>query len=200
MRIVWATIIIIGVLSCSGICQTNQKTQLGITGMTGHKTIERCLANPDSLYDRKEVLERLADVLNALAPGFKRYEDRGFYVTNEKPQQFFIFDLTDPSNKSTPSGGCINFLNNHIYHFAARYLPFSLSNVVSLEDGKVKLFKAINCENSKDTLDDVIKHVERRLNLNGQDEIIQRVKDYRKYGEYFTVDDLVIRCKEVENR
>jgi len=36
-------------------------------------------------------------------------------------------------------------------------LPFSLSNVVILEDGKVKLFKAINCENSKDTLDDVIK-------------------------------------------
>jgi len=186
----------IAILSLVGVCQPAQKAQLGNTGMTSQT--EKCPANPDCLYDRKRILERLANVLNASAPGFRKYEDTGFYVEHDRPQHFFVFDLTDPSNKSTPSSGCINFLNNHVYHFAARYIPFSLSHVALLEAGRVKIFKAINCENSKDSLEGVIKYVEGRLNLNDKDEIIKRVKDYRKYGEYFTVDDSVIRCGQLD--
>jgi hypothetical protein len=197
MRITWSAIILIGSLSLTGVCQADQKNQLRNTEMVGQNSIEKCPVNPDPLYDRKGILERFTDVLNESAPGFKKYEDRGFYVKDEKPQQFFIFDLTDPSNKSAPSSGCINFLNKHIYDFAAIYIPFSLSHVAILEDGKLTLFKAINCENSKDSIDAVIMYVERKLHLNDNDEIIQRVRDYRKYGEYSTVDDLVIRCRQL---
>lgn len=197
MKFIWPTMIVMVSVSLVGLCQTNQKLPVRKTDMIRQKTLERCQGNPDSLYDRKKVLRRLAEVLNASAPRFRKYESRGFYVQDERPQQFFVFDLTDPLNKSTPSSGCINFLNNHIYHFAARYIPFSLSHVAIFESGRLKLFKAINCENSKDSVDDIIKYVESRPNLNDKAEIIQRVKDYRKYGEYFTVDDLVIRCKQV---
>jgi hypothetical protein len=70
--------------------------------------------------------------------------------------------------------------------------------VAFLEAGRLKIFKAINCENSKDSLEDVTKYVEGRLNLNDKNELIKRVKDYRKYGEYFTVDDSVIRCGQLD--
>ena len=184
-------VLIIGI-SLAGLSQTSENRLRGSTSAS--TVIEQCPVNPDPLYDRKRVLEQLANVLNASAPGFRKYEDDGFRVKDEKPEHFFIFDLIDPANKSTPSTGCINFLNNHIYHFAARYVPFSFSHVLILEDGQLKFFKAINCKNSKDTIDDVAKHVEKRLNVNDKDEVIQRIRDYRKYGEYFTVDDTVIRC------
>jgi hypothetical protein len=197
MKSIWGITTFILSISILGIPQTDQNCRIKNAVMTGQKTVKRCPANPDPLYDREKILEQLAEVLNASSPGFRKYEDRGFYLEDERPQQFFIFDLADPSNKSTPSSGCINFLNNHIYHFAARYIPFSLSHMAILKDGKLKLFKSINCEESKDSIDDVIRYVKRRVNLNDKDQIMQRVKDYRKYGEYFTVDDLVIRCKQV---
>ena len=186
----------IAILLLVGVCHPVQKAQLRNAGMTGQT--EKCSANPDSLYERKKILEQLADVLNASAPGFRKYEDTGFYVEYDRPQHFFVYDLTDPSNKSTPSSGCIDFLNNHVYHFAARYIPFSLSNVAFLKAGRLKIFRAINCENSKDSPEEVIRYAEGVLNLNDKDEIIKRVRDYRKYGDYFTVDDSVIRCGQLD--
>ena len=199
MKIIWCVTILIGCTSLIGRCQTEQILQIGNTEPIAIKDKGKCPDNPDSFYDRRSVLANLADVLNASAPGFKKYEDKGFYVQNERPQNFFVFDLTDPTNKATPSSGCINFLRNHIYHFAARYTPFSLSHVAILDGGQLKLFKAINCENSKDSVDDVIKYAETRLNLEDRNEVIQRVRDYRRYGEYFTVDDVTVRCNQVSN-
>lgn len=178
----------------------NQGTLAPSEGTTAKSKVERCSPNPDSRYNRQTVLTQFADVLNDAAPGFKKYEDHGFHVDNERPQHFFIFDLRNPSNRSTPSSGCIDLLNQHVYHFAARYIPFSLSHVAFLEDGKMRIFRAINCKNSKENIDDVTRYVAQRLNLRENDEMLLRVRDYRKYGEYFTVDDLVIRCGQLDQR
>lgn len=191
---VYVTISIVSLLLL-GVCRPSQKAEARKTVIT--RQPETCSANPDSLYERKIVLEHLAQVLNAATPGFRKYEDTGFYFEHDRPQHFFVYDLSDPSNKSTPSTGCINFLDKHVYHFAARYIPFSLSHVAFLEAGKMKIFKAINCENSKESLTDVLRYVEVRSNLENKDEIIKRLKEYRTYGEYFTVDDPVIRCGQL---
>src|SRR5258707_15564038 len=129
MKIVWCAMILISIIAVTGLCQTDKRVTNGNSGMSMQKTLEECQTNPDILYYRTRVLEQLADVLNGSAPGFRKYEGRGFYVEKDRAQGFFIFDLTDPSNKDIPSSSCVNFLNNHIYHFAARYTPFSLSHV-----------------------------------------------------------------------
>ena len=161
------------------------------------KTIKRCDENSDGLYNRREVLERLAAILNDSAPGYKNFERNGFYVNeDERPRYFFVYDLTDLSNKGT-SLSCVDFKNNHVYHFAAHYIPYSFSHIVILEDGNLKIFKAINCENSRDSLEDVIVYLNQKLkDVANKDEIISRVKDYRKYGSFVTVDDTYIRCKD----
>jgi hypothetical protein len=159
--------------------------------------VKRCDENSDSLYNRRKVLERLAAILNDSAPGYKNFERNGFYVNEgERPRYFFVYDLTDLANIGT-SLSCVDFKNNHVYHFAAHYIPYSFSHIVILEDGDLKVFKAINCENSKDNLEDVIAYLNQKLKNNiNKDEIINRVKGYRKYGSFVTVDDTHIRCKE----
>jgi len=96
--------------------------------------------------------------------------------------------------------GCISFMDDHIYHFAARYMPFSLSHIAILKDGNLIFFRAISCENSKDTLEDVINYVGKNMQYDDELAIEGRLRDYRKYGEYYTVDDKVIRCAEIEKR
>ena len=180
------------------IFQRIKKGEMNLTeALSKINTIKRCDENPDSLYKRREVLEKLADILNSSAPGYKNFERNGFYVNDDdRPRYFFVYDLTDLSNKGT-SLSCVDFKNNHIYHFAAHYIPYSFSHIVILEDGNLKLFKSINCENSKDSLEDVIAYLNQKLkNDTNKDEIINRVKDYRKYGSFVTVDDTYIRCKE----
>ncbi len=159
--------------------------------------IKRCEENSDSLYNRREVLEKLATILNDSAPGYENYERNGFYVNDDdRPRYFFVYDLTDLTNKGT-SLSCVDFKNNHVYHFAAHYIPFSFSHIVILEGGNLKVFRAINCENSKDKLGDVIVYLNQKLKDDtSKDKIISRVKDYRKYGSFVTVDDTYIRCKE----
>jgi hypothetical protein len=159
-----------------------------------------CQANPDPMYNRQKVLRVFANVLNTSAPGFKEYERGGFRAKDEMPVHFFVYDLADPSNKSTRKGGCINLLDAHIYHFAAGYIPFSLSHVAVLKGGKITVFRAINCQNSKDKLEDVIEFVRDQIPLDDRGEILERVKDYRKYGDFHTVDDLWIRCTEIDRR
>jgi hypothetical protein len=107
---------------------------------------------------------------------------------------FFAYDLTDTSNKGT-SLNCVDFKNNHVYHVAPHYIPFSFSHIVILEDGNLKVFKSINCQNSKDSLEDIVTYLSQKLKGDKEkDEIIRRVKDYRKYGLFKTTDDTVVRC------
>jgi hypothetical protein len=188
MRYLIGLVMMVVAISFAGVCQTR---------MRASNKIEKCPENPDGLYNRQKVLEQLAEILNSAAPGYRKYEASGFYVDDERPRLFFVHDLTDTSNKGS-SLDCVDFKNNHLYHFAPHYIPFSFSHIVILEDGNLKVFKAINCENSKDRIEDVIIYLNQKLkNGREKDEIISRVKDYRKYGSFITVDDTHITCKEI---
>ena len=161
--------------------------------------ISACSENSDKLYNRQKVLEKLADILNESVPEFVKVGNPRFAVKNERGNLFFVYDLTDPSNKSSLTA-CIDFKNNHIYHFAPLEYNFSFSHILILEDGKLKVFKSINCLDRGDKLEDVISYLNQKLkNETDKDEIIERVKNFRKYGKYFHLDAPMIPCEGYED-
>ncbi|MBL8190333.1 MAG: hypothetical protein JNK38_20115 [Acidobacteria bacterium] len=163
-------------------------------------SVEKCQPNIEHSYNRQEILEKFASILNASAPGYKKYESRGFYIENERPQKFFIYDLTDTSNKGTPLGGCVQIQNKHVYHVAPIYTPFSFSHIITIHDKSLKVFRNINCKGRGNSLEDVISYLNQELiNSKDKDKIIARVKNYRKHGIYATIDDLRLRCEEAIN-
>jgi hypothetical protein len=180
------------------VCQ-NTKASDDIVN-SRHYSNQKCIENPDALYNRQKILENLAKTLDSSAPEYKKFFNQGFFVKNERGGGFFIYDLTDTSNKEISSSDCINFINNHVYHFAPVQMMFSFSHMLILEDGNLKIFKSINCNTKGDTLEDVIEYLSQKLK-NDKDKgvIIDRVKKYREFGIYSTVDDTKIRCEEIKN-
>lgn len=164
---------------------------------------KKCEPNSDNRYNRVETLEELGNILNKTAVDYynaiyrikKTTMNPKVVKNDERPIGFFVYDLIDTSNKTEPLGGCIEFKNNHIYHFSLIYIPYSFSHIVVLEDGNLKIFKAINCKDG-DSLENAINHLNQKLKDNkDKDEILNRVKNYRKYGIYSTVDDTFLRCQ-----
>ncbi|HEX8738119.1 MAG TPA: hypothetical protein VF721_22485 [Pyrinomonadaceae bacterium] len=142
--------------------------------------------NSDKLYDRYKVLDALGRVFAAAIS--KETWGRlfqHFFIEESRGNGFFVYDLTEPSNKQTSLLERVEFKNNHVYHFALIDLPFSFSNIVVLEDGKLKIFKTVNCKGKGDSMKDVIAYLNGKLkNDKNKDEIIKRVKNYREYGVY----------------
>jgi hypothetical protein len=172
---------------------------------TQTRTIKRCSKNSDSLYDRQHVLKQLARILDSTATSFynakylNKKKKMGVAVKNERPVDFTVYDLTEPSNFEDPLDGCIEFKDTHIYHFALMFLPYSFSHVVILEDGQLKVFKAINCKKG-DRLEDLINYLNQKLQgRENKNEIIDRVSNYRKYGRYGAVDSTSVECEELKN-
>lgn len=155
--------------------------------------------NSDKSYNRGEILQQFANTLKGSVSEKVRSQLPRFSVEEERANGFFIYDLTEPSNKQTSLLERVEFKNNHVYHFAHIDLPFSFSNIAVLEDGKVKVFKSINCEGKGDSLKDVIGYLNEKLkNDKNKDEIIQRVKNYRSYGVYASFNGLFTpQCEEV---
>jgi hypothetical protein len=174
-------------ISTAAICQT--------------QTVQdtKCAENPDSLYNRQNILEQLAEILNESVPEFKKIYKNGFHVKNEKPIKFFIFDLTDTSNKGTSLDDCVKLRDKHIYHFAAISYGYSFSHILILENGNLKVFRSINCKDRGDSLEDVLNYLSQKLKTDkNKGEIISRVKNYREYGIYYSVDIRSLRCQKVE--
>jgi hypothetical protein len=153
----------------------------------------KCGVNSDTLYDRELVLKELDSFLKKSNSYYKEFSFMGF----------FVYDLTDPPNfyKSERQGvkeeGCINFINHHLYHFAPASLPSSTSHILFLEDGKLKVFEAINCPWSKDKLTDVVRYVqEKPKDDQNKENTLTRLKHYRRYGTYWTVDSTEYTCGE----
>jgi hypothetical protein len=64
-------------------------------------------------------------------------------------------------------------------------LPWSFSFIAVLGEDDMTIFKGLNCEEKGDSLEDVLKYLNEKLkNTNNKNEIIERVKNYRKYGVY----------------
>ena len=188
------------ILIINGFGQTERKSSEKSKIVSQKKeSISTCSKNSDKLYNRQKVLEQLAGILNESVSAYAKIFKQGFAVENERGNSFFIYDLTESSNSSDSRVKCIDFRNNHIYHFAPYRISFSYSHILILEDGKLKVFKSINCWNKGDKLEDVISYVSKKLENNtDKDEIIERVKNYRKYGRYFYEDEPPMSCKGYE--
>jgi hypothetical protein len=187
----------------SGICQI-KKDKRKKSPSVSH-VIEKCSANSDSLYDRQKVLEQLAGILNDSATYFHNaiylYKEKIDLarVENGRPIDFTVYDLMDESNSENPLEGCIEFEDNHIYHFSIMFTPYSFSHIVILEGGKLKTFKSINCKKGDD-VNDVISYLNQKLKDDkNRDEIISRLKNYRHYGMYSAIDESHLKCEEVSD-
>ena len=66
-----------------------------------------------------------------------------------------------------------------------------------LKDGKVRIFKKVNCpENGGDKIDDVIYYIRSFLPVCQEtEEIIKRVRNYRNYGFYFYSEFSEFKCR-----
>jgi len=157
----------------------------------------RCSPNPDPLYARSRVLDELAQILNQSIPEYSKGVAKGFYSDNDSGIGFFVFDLTNPSNKDLTLHDCVDFINGHIYHVAPNDLYYSLSHIVVLEEGKLKVFRSVNCPSRGDRLEDAINYLSDKLSQNEQrDEIINRIQNYRKYGFYSSLHHAASICKD----
>ena len=178
-------------------CPVNENSEAVVTDVPGENVLMGCPENPDRLYDRQKILDQFDSILKASIPEYVKYPA----LTGG----FFIYDLTDPSNKyrsqtpHAPAEGCINFIDKHVYHFSVVYFPFSKSHIAILENGKPKVFNSINCEDSSDKLEDVVRYTSKMLeNDKNRDDVIVRLKNYRRYGFYRTTDERRVSCDMAE--
>jgi hypothetical protein len=196
-RLSW-TIILLLSLSVIGLAQTPSENSVKKQN-SQTSSLKQCSENPDNSYNRKQTLEKFADLLNELIPTYKKINGRGFLIENDRSVGFFVQDLTDPSNSGISLKNCINFIEGHIYHFAPIKRRLSFSHIAVLENGELRIFRSINCKDKGDSLDDVLNYLNKKLaDCDDKEEILNRVKDYRKYGIYTTVDALYLECEEVD--
>lgn len=176
-----------------GICSVNGQSENKKENTNIPSLFQGCPPNSDSIYNRQAILRKLDQILKKSIPYYREFPSMGF----------FVYDLTDPSNNyrswrdRLPEESCINFIDNHVYHFSASKLHSSKSQIVFLEDGKLKVFNSINCKNSKQNLASVISYVSEKLG-DDKESIITRIKHYRRYGIYNTVDQTNWSCGEDE--
>lgn len=157
---------------------------------------DTCSRNSDPLYDRRKVLDTLASKMNYLAGYYKVNHPTGYSVQSESFYNFFVYDLIDTANNSKK--GCVEFLNNHVYHFSSINMRYLYSNVLVLADGRMQFFLGINCKNRINSIDEVIGFLTCHLKNNPQrDVLIDRVRNYKKYGQFYRVDTMSsILCEE----
>lgn len=163
--------------------------------------------NPDGQFKRFDVYFDMARILGGFAPRsylhvigaavIRDLEANGVY-DNARATNFFVYDLTDPSNKQTTSNESIDFINGHVYHFAYLDAPYSYSHIGILENGKLKVFSGINCQYVGAKLEDVLKYLDVKLEKGeAKNDLIKRVKNYRKYGVYLRFrDSTTLRCAD----
>lgn len=156
----------------------------------------RCSQNPDRNYDRQVILELRARTLNVSVFGDKSNEFE-YSVEKERPIRFFVHDLTDTSNIGTPLSDCVSLKDRHVYHFAPIRSRRSLSHILYLEKGSLKIFRSLNCDKKGESVQDVLAYVTPRLeDFKNREEIFERIKNYRKYGIYYSVDAPTVECND----
>lgn len=157
--------------------------------------------NPDKLYDRLETYRKFNIAIWNFIPESYRQQIGISLLNDARALNFFVYDLTEPSNKQTTSLEQVNFINNHVYHFAYIDAPYSYSHIAVLEDGKFKVFSGINCPDKGDRLEEVLEYLNGKLkNDRNKKLILKRVRNYRKYGVYASFEGKTeLQCQEVES-
>lgn len=200
------TAAILAIVSTTGMSAMPKPSLIDRGGLRQKNPFEKCRADPEPRYRRQQILEQLAGILKQSMPKYPIYYSLLHSDWEGKKLRFFVYDLTEPKNihpepkkrGSNVDFSCIRFVDNHVYHFAPFFIPYSFSHIVFLENGELKVFKFLNCEGKGDSLDDVVAYLNQKLNDNRQkNEVISRVKNYREFGHYFTVDDTAVRCHEI---
>jgi hypothetical protein len=152
---------------------------------------EQIRPNSDKLYSRRAILKRFLEVLVDSLPKTDERNYPSYFIEADRAVGFFVYDLTEPSNKQTSLLERVDFKNGHIYHFADIDLPFSFSNIAVLEDGHIRIFRNINCEAQGDRIEEMISYLNEKLKHDkNKNEIIQRVINYRRFGVYASLNGL----------
>lgn len=143
-------------------------------------------------YNRNEVLKEFNIVLNELAPEYSTIIEGGFSNTEEGvPIGYSIYSLNDPNNYSKVpyEDNNIIFMEGHFYHFAPVLRLISYSQIAYLENGNVKIFKALNCLDRGNSIYEVVEFANEKLKgHSNKAEIIERIKNYRQFGRYHSED------------
>jgi len=174
-------------------------TSLALSCCTEHGAASRKQLTPTndssvristSSAQTKSILDSMATILNESLPAYKQINKRGFYVSDEnRCIGFFVYDLTDTSNNSFTDPGSFKVIDNHVYHFAAISMQWSISNILILESGHLKIFRAINCDDKGDRVQDVLDYLQKsHSSLLADDNLYNRVKSFRTYGRYVRTD------------
>ena len=133
-------------------------------------------------------LKAMAELLNREAPQFKKlYDPKGFYIEDSRPVNFFVYDLVDPSSNAYPATGPVKLKSEGIYHFSPVQFEFSFSHIAVIKDRKMKIFSYLNCNNSRDKIDDVLEYVTK--NFSYDESVLDRITSYRFYGHFEKTDD-----------
>lgn len=147
---------------------------------------KRIPANIDEQYDRPAILFRMGEFLmGILSP--KQRDTVTWYLQEEgRGVGFFVWDLTEPSNKQTSLLERIEFKEGHVYHFGFIDTALSYSNIAVLTRGTVKFFRTINCSEKGDDISEVERFLEKELKLGEKKDLgtLSRLKEYRNYGMY----------------
>ncbi|WP_299125884.1 hypothetical protein [uncultured Tenacibaculum sp.] len=143
-----------------------------------------CYSQKKEVDDNK-LLNSMAEILNQSIPIYKEvYKEKGFYVSDKQPKNFFVYDLINIDDNLIKSP--VNLKNGGIYHFSALHFRFSYSHIAVIIDGELKIFSFLNCDDKGDKIEDVISYLKKNFNLTN--EVLNQVKNYRKYGVYYKVD------------
>jgi hypothetical protein len=144
----------------------------------------------------KANLDEIDKILKRNIPIYREFPHMGF----------FVYDLTDLANsyisasKGRSEQGCITFREGHVYHFSTLKLAASKSQIAVFEHGKLKVFNSINCKQGKAGLEDVLNYVNNSVNIKKKDDTLTRLKHYRRYGKYESVDQTEYTCGEKQIR
>ena len=148
-----------------------------------------------NIYNREKVFSKLNTILNTSIPqkigGFSN-------APNGATIGYTVWDLTDTTNVNirTPiekASNGIKFIEKHFYHFVPILTYISYSHIAYLENGNIKVFKSINCNNRGDNYDDLIEFAKRKCTKK---EVLENLKNYRHFGIYLAEDNygMTLNC------
>lgn len=166
-----------------------------------HYSLGRAFSTQDQIenylqeykYESSIIMNKMSEVLNDVNKQFKlKGVLKKYSVLESRPIGFFVFDLTDTTNNT--ESGIVKFKEGHVYHFAPIKKYVSFSNICVLLKGKIIFFKAINCKNKIDDVQQVVLFVKSNIPSISKD-IIRRIFEYKRFGSYLVVDNPICKCE-----
>jgi hypothetical protein len=139
-------------------------------------------------YDKKKVLKKFAKQFNYLSKYYHDGYPRKYEVTSISSYNFWVADLVDTTNSSLQKED-LYFTEGHIYVISTLNYNYLYYNIVFLNKGNLIFFRAVNCKNYINSLEEVIKSAEIFLIEDYKKKsILNRLKSYKKYSSYYKMD------------